>query len=418
MTSRAVTAGLGAAFFVAASTLAPVILKTTPSDLDLFFWPSAETAVSGHPLLIYSAQFSGGVFNDNGPLGLLPVIPAAALANALGWAGGLAGRAALTGAVVSLVVLLLAYQAVRLTGAARGGVRRPLGVAATVLLAPALWISILDYGHIEQPVEMCLLLLAISWSLGNRDALTGIALGAAVLTRTIAGFCAIPLILAPLVTRRIRPAVITVVATVVTVCLGLAPFILADGSTVLRALVTNRSGLPIGGGSMWILARHASWAGFVREFDVYIGAVVATALVVITLRRRPAIATTYVGLTGLLTVAMCCVPLFAKSVFPYYLTEPYVFAALWWLARPGSALNWRALIPLLLTVDVFVVKAALMSPFSTWGAVAGVTSSTALAVAAGLVTFDLLHARVDVAASSVFRHDPRRQRVAAVQEAP
>ena len=89
----------------------------------------------------------------------------------------------------------------------------------------------------------------------------------------------------------------------------------------------------------------------------------------------------------------CCVPLFAKSVFPYYLPEPYVFAALWWLARPGSALNWRALIPLLLTVDVFVVKAALMSPFSAWGAVAGVTSSTALAVAAGLVTFDLLHAR-------------------------
>jgi hypothetical protein len=418
VTSRAVTAGLGAAFFVAASTLAPVILKTTPSDLDLFFWPSAETAVSGHPLLIYSAQFSGGVFNDNGPLGLLPVIPAAALANALGWAGGLAGRAALTGAVVSLVVLLLAYQAVRLTGAARGGVRRPLGVAATVLLAPALWISILDYGHIEQPVEMCLLLLAISWSLATRHALTGIALGAAVLTRTIAGICAIPLILAPLVTRRIRPAVITVFATVVTVCLGLAPFILADRSTVLRALVTNRSGLPIGGGSMWILARHASWAGFVREFDVYIGAVVATALVIITLRRRPVIATTYLGLTGLLTVAMCCVPLFAKSVFPYYLTEPYVFAALWWLARPGSALNWRALIPLLLTIDVFVVKAALMSPFSMWGAIAGVTSSTALAVAAGLVTFDLLHAPVDVAASSVFRPDPGRQRVAAVQEAP
>ena len=188
-------------------------------------------------------------------------------------------------------MLLLAYQAVRLTAAARGGVRRPLGVAATVLLAPALWISILDYGHIEQPVEMCLLLLAISWSLGNRHALTGVALGAAVLTRTIAGFCAIPLVLAPLATRRIRPTAITVVATVVTVCIGLAPFILADGSTVLRALVTNRSGLPIGGGSIWILARHASWAGFVREFDVYIGAAVATALVVITLRRKPALAT-------------------------------------------------------------------------------------------------------------------------------
>ena len=418
VTSRAVTVGLGAAF-VAASTFALRVLKTTPSDLDLFFWPSAETAVSGHPLLIYSAQFIGGVFNDNGPLGMIPVIPAAALANALGWAGSLAGRAALTGAVVSLFVLLLAYQAVRLTGAARGRVRWPLGVAATVLLAPALWIGILDYGHIEQPVEMCLLLLAISWSLGNRHALTGVALGAAVLTRTIAGFCAIPLILAPLATHRIRPMAVTVGATVITVCVGLAPFILADESTVLRALVTNRGGLPIGGGSFWIVARHASWAGFVSEFDVYIGAAVATGLVAITLRRKPALATTHVGLLGLLTAASCCVPLFAKSVFPYYLTEPYVFAAIWWLARPGSALNWRALIPLLLTIDVFVVKAALMTPFGVWGAVAGVTSGVALAVAAGLVTFDLLHDPVDVAASPVVRHGPRHQRVsAAVQEAP
>jgi hypothetical protein len=417
VTSRAATLGLGAAF-VAASTLAPLVLKTTPSDLDLFFWPSAETAVSGHPLLIYSAQFSGGVFNDNGPFGLIPVIPAAALANALGWAGSLAGRAALTGAIVSLFVLLLAYQAVQSIGAARGGVRRPLGVAATILLAPALWIGILDYGHVEQPVEMCLLLLAISWSLRNRRALTGIALGAAILTRTIAGFCAIPLILAPLASRRIRPMEITAVATLITISIGLAPFILADGSTVLRALVTNRGGLAIGSGSFWILARHASWAGLVREFDVYIGAAVATAVVAIMLGRRPALATTHVGLTGLLTVASCCLPLFAKSVFPYYLAEPYVFSAIWWLARPGTAFNWRALIPLSLTIDVFVVKAALLSPLSVWGAVEGVASSAVLAVAAALVTFDLLRADVDVAASPASWLGIRGRPVPAAQEAP
>lgn len=417
VTSRAATLGLGAAF-VAASTLAPLVLKTTPSDLDLFFWPSAETAVSGHPLLIYSAQFTGGVFNDNGPLGLIPVIPAAALANAFGWAGTLAGRAALAGAIVSLFVLLLAYQAVHLIGAARGGVRRPLGVAAAILLAPALWIGILDYGHVEQPVEMCLLLLAISWSLRNRHALTGIALGAAILTRTIAGFCAIPLILAPLASRRIRPTAVTVVATVITICIGLAPFIVADGSTVLRALVTNRGGLAIGSGSIWILARHASWAGLVKAFDVYIGAAVATALVAISLRRRPALATTHVGLTGLLTVASCCLPLFAKSVFPYYLAEPYVFSAIWWLARPGTAFNWRALIPLSLTVDVFVIKAALLSPLSMWGAVAAVASSAVLAAAVALVTFDLLRADVDVAASPAFWLGTRHQPVPAAPEAP
>ena len=97
VTSRAVTAGLGAVY-VAASVVAPLILKTTPSDLDLYFWPSAETVVSGHPLLIYTAHLHDVYTNDNGPLGLVPLIPVAALANALGWAGSLAGRAALAGA--------------------------------------------------------------------------------------------------------------------------------------------------------------------------------------------------------------------------------------------------------------------------------------------------------------------------------
>ena len=106
-------AGLGAVY-VAASTVTPLVLKTTPSDLDLYFWPSAETVVAGHPLLIYSTDPHAVFFNDNGPIGLIPLVPIAALANALGWAGSLTGRAALTGAVVSLFVLLLAYQAVRL----------------------------------------------------------------------------------------------------------------------------------------------------------------------------------------------------------------------------------------------------------------------------------------------------------------
>ncbi|HVC40721.1 MAG TPA: hypothetical protein VND54_01955 [Candidatus Saccharimonadales bacterium] len=416
MTSRAVTVGAGAAF-VGISALSPLLLKTAPSDLDLFFWPSAETALSGHPMLIYSVQFHGSFFNDNGPIGLIPLVPTAALANALGWSASLTARAALTGAVVSLFVLLLAYQAVRFVAAARGGVGPPLAVAATVLLAPALWIGILDYGHVEQPVELCLTLLAISFALSDRSALTGIALGASVLTRTIAGFCAIPLILAPIAARRIRPMAVTALATVITICIGLAPFILADESAVTRALLTYRAGLPIGGGSFWILARHAAWAGLIREADVYIGAAVAAVLVAITLRRKPALATTHAGLIGLVTVASCCFPLFAKTVFPYYLAEPYVFAAIWWLARPGSALNWRASVPLLLTVDVFIVKAALLSPVSGWGVIESVTASVVTGTAAALVTFDLLHSPADVSASQLFRHGPLHRRTAALQDA-
>ena len=62
----------------------------------------------------------------------------------------------------------------------------------------------------------------------------------------------------------------------------------------------------------------------------------------------------------------------------------------WWLARPGSARTWRAVVPGLLTIDVFIVKAASISPFSAWGIVAGITSSATVAIAVALVTFDLL----------------------------
>jgi hypothetical protein len=119
----------------------------------------------------------------------------------------------------------------------------------------------------------------------------------------------------------------------------------------------------------------------------------------------------------LLTVASCCFPLFAKTVFPYYLLEPYVFAAMWWLARPGSALNWRGLVPLLLTSDVFIVKAASTSPFSAWGVVAGVVSSAVVAAAVALVTLDLLHTQDHPTAADEHHLDHSPEHVAAIQNA-
>jgi hypothetical protein len=409
------TAGVGVAF-VAASIVSPLVLKTTPSDLDLYFWPSAETIVNGHPLLIYSAHLHDMYPNANGPLGLVPLIPVVALANALGWASSLAGRASIAGAVVSLAVLLLAYQVVGFTASARGGVRHPLGIAFTVLLAPALWIAVLDYGHVEQPIELCLVLFALSCVLSDRNVLSGVALGAAVLTRTIAAFCLIPLVLAPLATRRIRPAATIVLAAAATISVGLIPFFLADANAVTHSLITYRGSLPIGGGSFLVIARETAWAGFVRGGDVYLAVAVALALTGLTLRRKPAVATTHAGLAGLVTVASCCFPLFAKTVFPYYLLEPYVFATLWWLARPGSARTWRAVVPALLTIDVFIVKAASISPFSAWGILAGITSSATVAVAMALVTFDLLRSPEHPADQAVRRmHSPHTH--AAVQEA-
>lgn len=416
MTSRAVTVGLGAGY-VAVSGLAPLVLKTTPSDLDLYFWPSAETAVAGHPLLVYSAQLHALYPNANGPLGLVPLVPIAKLANGLGWAESLAGRATLVDAVVSLFVLLVAYQTARFVAGARGGAFHPL-VIACVLLAPAVWLGMLDYGHVEQPVELCCVLLAITCFVSRRNALTGIALGAAVLTRTIAGFCAIPLLLIPLFTHRFRAAITIALAIVITIAVVMTPFLLADEQAAVHSLLTYRSTLPIGGGSFWIIARQTSWAGVIKGADVYIGGAVALVLVGFTLRRRPAVATTHAGVAGLLTVAACCFPLFSKTVFPYYLLEPYVFALLWWLARPGNALNWRGLVPLLLTIDVFIVKIASAIPFTAAGAVTGVMSSAVIAAAIGLVTLDLVRFPGPAVHTSDRRLESFAQPAPAIREAP
>jgi hypothetical protein len=389
---RAAIAGL-ATLYIAAWTLVSFALKTRPSDLDLYFWPAAETVVRGHPLLIYSAHLRDTYPNANGPLGLLPVLPMAALANALGWAGNLGARAAFAGAATSVVILLLTFQGVRLVAVECRGGGQSVIVACSILLAPALWFGVIDYGHVEQPVELCFAMLAVGCSLRARNTYAGIALGAAVLARTIAAFSVIPFALAPLATHRLRPAMVVVAATVATVTVVLAPFVLTNEPSVAHSLLGYRGSLPIGGGSFWVVARQTLFAALGQYGDVYLAVAVACALVAIILVRRPATVTSPAGLLGLLTVASACFPLFAKTVYPYYLVEPYVFGALWWLARPDSARNWRGLVPLLLTADVFLAKAGTTLPVGASWIAEGLASSAIIAATIAVVSTDLLQPR-------------------------
>jgi hypothetical protein len=385
---RAVTAGLGA-LYIGAFAVASLALKTTPSDLDYFFWPATETAVGGHPLLVYSTHLTIISANDNGPIGLVPLIPIAVVANALHVAGNLGVRTALVDGVMAIFVLLLAYQSVRLVTRSRGPVAWPLAAAASIALAPAVWIGILDYGHVEQPVELCLVLLGVKLAMSKRSAATGVALGAAVLARTVALFTAMPLLLIALAAGRLRSALLTAGAGALTVVIGLAPFVVADHAAVVHSLVGYRGTLPIVGGSFWVLARGSLWPGVAQHWDAGIAAALAVALVVVTLVRRPATPTTVAELIGLLTIASCCLPLVAKTVFPYYLVEPAVLSTVWWLARPGSARNWRVAIPLLLNADVFITKAGTTVTTGPAWSVEGVASSVLIALVIAMVTADL-----------------------------
>ena len=402
------------ALYIAAWAISSLVLKTHPSDLDLYFWPSAETVVGGHPLLIYAAHARDAYPNANGPLGLVPLVPIAALANAVGWAGSLGARAAITGAVMSVFVLLLSYQTVHVVAAAHGGVDRRPAVASTILFAPALWIAVIDYGHVEQPIELFLMVLAVGCALDSRWGHAGVAFGGAVLARTTAAFSLIPVALVLLLTRRTRSGVSLVLAGVVTVAVGPAPFVVADEAAVAHSLLTYRGGLPIGGGSVMLVARTTSLAALGEHADVYLAALIAAAITVLILWRRRAPVTDAPALLGLLTMATACFLLVAKTVFPYYLVEPYVFGTLWWLARPGSALNWRAVVPLLVTADVFLAKAGTMPLVAAWAVVEGVGSSAIIAVVVALVTADLIRSpsvAAEVAASpTLIARDPAPRR--------
>ncbi len=69
---RAATWGLGI-IYAAAWAIAGWLWNGPPSDIDNFFLPAVRIALSGHPLLVYTARFQEVIANDNGPLGLVPL---------------------------------------------------------------------------------------------------------------------------------------------------------------------------------------------------------------------------------------------------------------------------------------------------------------------------------------------------------
>ena len=99
---------------------------------------------------------------------------------------------------------------------------------------------------------------------------------------------------------------------------------------------------------------------------------------------------TPLGLAGLLTIAAALFPMLAKSALPYYLLEPYVFGSVWWIARSRSAVNWRMTVPILLTLDLFLLKWAAGSADLNRDVATGLVSAALLALVVGLVVFDLV----------------------------
>jgi hypothetical protein len=349
--------------YAAAWAVAGWLWNGPPSDIDNFFLPAARIALSGHPLLVYMARFQSIIANANGPLGLVPLTAVAAVAKWLGWLEDERRRRALIMAAFSIFSLLMAREAVaaidRLRGVSLGGLTRLLayGVFAA---SPTLVNAVLGYGHIEQPMTLWLVLLGVrllarGWSAGS-----GISFGLAILTRSLAALPLIPLALLLLARGRWRAVVVVGASAALVVTLGLLPFVLADPSDTIYSLLTHRASLPVGGGSLWQLVVGTSYQWLPQRADVLfiLGLAVLLSLIVIVARRD--LEPTSRDVYGLVALTALAIPLLAKSVWPYYFLDAYVFGAVWWLAQPSPVLSGRRLIgaavPLIATLGTLLTE--------------------------------------------------------------
>jgi hypothetical protein len=320
-------------------------LPLNRTDLDAFFVPASRIALSGHPLDVYSLRYQGDYPNANGPISLIPLTLASAIAAWQGMLNDMELRRVVVMTIFAPFVLLMAREAVaavdqlrdkRLTGFWR------FATYALFALSPEVWHSMLFYGHIEQPIMLWLSLWGIRQLAARRPARAGLLLGLALLTRSSALMLVLPL--AALLARdhQWRALARFGVATAGTVGAVLLPFLLADRSDVIYSLVTFRGQLPVGGGSFWGLTLDTPLESFGQRYDGFIVLLVSLLLTGIVLLRRRDLTLASQALYLLLALSSFCFALFIKTLWPYYFLEPFTFLAIWWLgAMPTPVERFR-----------------------------------------------------------------------------
>jgi hypothetical protein len=315
------------------------LLPFQPTDLDLFFWPSARIVVNGHLFSVYAAGGQALYPNANGPVSLLPLSALGVLLNAVGWLDASAPRRGIALGVFCLFIVLMAREAVAAIDRLRGTPLIPsvrLLVYTVLTLSPLAWQSVAGYGHIEQPIEIWLLLLAARWLGEGRLLPAGIAFGASILTRSSVVLMTVPLGLAGW-KRGLRSALMFFLGAVAAGAAILLPFLAADPSDVIHSLFTYRGTLQVGAGSVWSLARGTSLEAVVQHYDIVaIVAVVLATNLWLARGNRLDEGRLFAGMT----VTAAAFAMLAKTVWPYYFLEVYVLGSVWafgtWRARGGA----------------------------------------------------------------------------------
>jgi hypothetical protein len=116
----------------------------------------------------------------------------------------------------------------------------------------------------------------------------------------------------------------------------------------------------VGGGSLWQLLVGTPYLWLPQHADVLfvLGLAMLLSLVVIVSRKdlEPSSRDIY----GLLALTALTLPLLAKSVWPYYFLDAYVFGAVWWLGQADPLAFGRRLIgaaiPLIASVGTLLTE--------------------------------------------------------------
>ena len=384
--TRAVTWALGLAYAVVWAVAG--WLWTGPlNDLDYFFMPAVRIALNGHPLLVYAVRYQGTIADDNGPLGLVPLTAVSAVASWLGWMDDERLRRGLILGALSIFSLLMAREAVaaidRVRGVRLGGRSRLLAYGVFVA-SPTLWNSVLGYGHVEQPMMLWLVLLAVRTLAGDRPSAAGITFGLAILTRSLAALPLVPLGLLLLARGKLRTLTWLAASAALVVVLGLLPFLLADPTNTIYSLLTHRGDRPPGGGSFWQVAVGTAFQWIPQRADVLFVLGLAVLVSLFVIRARKDLEPSSADIYGLLALTALTLPLLAKSVWPYYFLDAYVFGAVWWLGRAGR-LAWPrffigAAVPLIASIGTLLTEYEIGATDGRARPVEGVAMGVILAV--------------------------------------
>lgn len=318
------------------------------SDLATFFLPSADYALRGDPWHLYAVR-AGPPYTSypdvDPPLSLILLAPLLRWAFAFGLTHPLGERLAFVSVPFLPLVALLGGLAVVALRTARPAVPTAtrLLAFALVTLDPLTWLCIATWGHLEQPLMLCLLVAGVVALQARRALLCGVLVGLAILAGTAALFPVVALVALLVARRQWRAAALVGGLALAVVVLGMAPFLLADRRDTLYAFVTWRGGEQIGGDSLWSIftvdaVSHAlprMVKALVRRLDTPLMLLLAVA-VAIKAARRPHVSTDGPEVWAVLTLAALGVPLLAKVVWPYYYLQPFVLL----LIYEGGTLQW------------------------------------------------------------------------------